>query len=236
LSALQQLRLIIVGATIGAVGGSVAVGMSVDLRPVAVAVAAGAILLGLSFAMQRFASQPVARFAPAYSSITGRVIVTLAAVISVVLVFNLIVGSGARSVQARPNPQATVRPVPTPPSQIAGPISPAGTVVPVVPASPQQVVPPPAATTTTSFAPRATVQPLSSPAATSPVSPFATPPASPQSPPPSAATAAPVQTVAPATPQAATAQPATPQPTPVSSPPSIVPTLPPLPTLPIGLP
>jgi hypothetical protein len=234
LSALRQLRLIVVGATIGAIGGSVLLGTSVDLRPVAVAVAAGTILFGLTFAMKWLATQPVPHLAPAYSSLTGRVLVTLAAALSVVLVFNVLVAPEARSVPARRNAQATVAPMPAAPSQVAGPTNPVGTVVPVAPivqTSPRQVVRPPDAARPTSSAPRATVVPVSSPAATSPVSPFATPPASPQSPPPSAATAAPVQSVAPATPQ-----PATPQPTPVSSAPSIVPTLPPLPTLPIGLP
>jgi hypothetical protein len=210
LSTLRQLRLVIVGATIGAIGGSVVLGTSDVLRPVAIAVAAGAILFGFTFPMQWLASQPVPRLAPAYSSLIGRVIVTVVAALSVVLVFNVLVAPEARSVPARRNAQATVGPMP---------------VAPIVPTSPHQVVRPPDATQPTSSAPRATVIPVSSPGATSPVSPFATPPASPQSPPPSAATAVPAQSVVPATPQ----------PTPVSSPPSIVPTLP-LPTLPIRLP
>lgn len=200
-----------------------------DLRLVAVAAIVGASLFGLSFMLQPFANQAVPRLVPAYSSLIGRVLVTLAAALSVVLVFNVLVAPDVRSVSARPNAQATVGPVPAAPSDIGAPIAPAssaGPVVPVVPASPQPAVRPPAATGPTSSAARATLVPVSSPAATPPVSPFATPPASPQSPPPSVATAAPAQSVAPATPQ----------PTPVSSPPSIVPTLPPLPTLPIRLP
>jgi hypothetical protein len=234
LSALRQLQLIIVGATLGAIAGSIVPGTSVDLRPGAVAVAAGAILFGLTFALQRFASQPVARLVPAYSSLIGRVTVTLAAALSVVLVFNLLVASDARSVPTRPNAQATVGPVPAAPTQISAPTAPATSAGPVVPVEP--AARPPTATQATSSAPQATLVPLSSPAATSPVSPFATPQALPQSPPPSVPTAAPVQTVAPATPQPATAQPETPQPTPVSSQPPIIPTLPPLPTLPIRLP
>jgi hypothetical protein len=238
LNPLRQLRLIVVGATIGAICGTLVVGTSDVLRPVAITVAAGAILFGFTFPMQWLASQRVPRLARAHSSRIGRVVVTLAAALSVVLVFNVLVAPDARSVPARRNAQATVGPVPAVPSQTPRSIAPsssAGPVAPPAPASPQPAVRPPTATEPTSSAPRATVVPVSSPAATSAVSPFATP-ASPQSPPPSAATAAPVQTVAPATPQAATPQPATPQPTPVSSPPSIVPTLGPLPTLPIHLP
>jgi hypothetical protein len=229
LSPLRQLRLIVVGATIGTICGGLALRTSDDLRPVAGAVAAGAILLGLTFAMQSFASHPLPRVAPAYSSVIGRVVVTLAAALSVVLIFNVLVAPDTRSGPARPNAQATVGPVPAVPSQTPRAIVPsssAGPVAPPAPASPQPAVRPPSATKPTSSAPRATLVPVSSPAATSPVSPFATPPASPQSPRPSAATAAPAQSVAPATAQ----------PTPVSSPASIVPTLPPLPTLPIGLP
>lgn len=232
---MRQLRLIVVGATIGAICGSVVLGPNHDLRPVGIAVAAGVIVLGLTYPVQRFASQPGPRLAPAYQSLIGRAIVTLAAALSVVFTFNMLVASDARSVPARPNAQSTVGQVPgAPPPQVAAPIAPAssaGLVAPVVPASPQPAVRPPAATQPTSHAPRATVAPVSSPAATSPVSPFATPRAATPSPPPSAPTAVPAQTVAPAT-----LQPATPEPTPVSSPPSIIPTLPPLPTLPIGLP
>jgi len=228
LSALRQLRLIIVGATIGAICGSLALRTSDDIRPVAVAVAAGAVLLGLTFAMQLVPSRPVPRLAPAYSSLIGRAIVTLAAALSVLLVFNLLVAPDPRGVPPRPNAQATIAPVPAAPSQIAGPTTPAGTVVPVapavpgVPASPQQGVPPPTATVTASSARPATVQTAASPAATSPVSPFATQQAPPPSPPPSAAAA---------TSPAASVAPATPQPTPVPSPLSIIPTLPPLPTI-----
>jgi len=225
LSALRQLRLIIVGATIGAICGSLALRTSDDIRPVAVAVAAGAVLLGLTFAMQLVPSRPVPRLAPAYSSLIGRAIVTLAAALSVLLVFNLLVAPDPRGVPPRPNAQATIAPVPAAPSQIAGPTTPAGTVVPVapaVPASPQQGVPPPTATVTESSARPATVQTAASPAATSPVSPFATQQAPPPSPPPSAAAA---------TSPAASVAPATPQPTPVPSPLSIIPTLPPLPTI-----
>ena len=162
LSALRQLRLIIVGATIGAICGSLALRTSDDIRPVAVAVAAGAVLLGLTFAMQLVPSRPVPRLAPAYSSLIGRAIVTLAAALSVLLVFNLLVAPDPRGVPPRPNAQATIAPVPAAPSQIAGPTTPAGTVVPVapavpgVPASPQQGVPPPTATVTASSARPAT--------------------------------------------------------------------------------
>lgn len=215
---MRQLRLIVVGTTIGAICGSVVLGPNHDLRPVGIPVAAGVIVLGLAYPVQRFASRPGPRLAPAYQSLIGRAIVTLAAALSVVLTFNVLVASDARSVPARPNAQSTVGQVPgAPPAQVAAPIAPAssaGPVAPVVPASPQPAVRPPAATQPTSPAPRATVVPVSSPAATSAVSPFAKPPASPESPPPSATTAAPAQSV----------------------PPAIIPTLPPLPTLPIGLP
>ena len=223
MSALEQLRLIVVGATIGAIGGSVVLRPSDDLRPAAIAATAGAILLGLSFVLQRFASRPVPRLAAAYSSLIGRVVVTLAAALSVFLAFNLLVHSDARSVPARPNAQATVAPAPTAHSQLPNPIAPASSVVPIAPASPQTSVRPPAPRSDTSSAPQATVVPVSSPAATSPVSPFATPPASPPASPPAApATASPAQSV----------PPATPQPTAIPSPTSIIPTIPTLPPLP----
>ena len=44
---MRQLRLIVVGATIGAICGSVVLGPNHDLRPVGIAVAAGVIVLGL---------------------------------------------------------------------------------------------------------------------------------------------------------------------------------------------
>ena len=227
LSALKQLRLMVVGATIGAIGGSVVLRPSDDLRPLAVAAAAGAILLGLSFVVQFVASQPVPRLAPAYSSLIGRVVITLGAALSVVLVFNLLAPSDARSAPARPNAQATLAPAPTAHSQIPDPIATARSVVPIVPASPQPLGRPPAPTPDTSSAPQATVVPVSTPAATSSVSPFATPAPSPPAPPPSApAAASPAQSV----------PPTTPQPTSIPAPTSIIPTLPPIPLPTIRLP
>lgn len=218
----MQLRLMVVGATIGAIGGSVALRPSDDLGPVVIAATVGAILLGLSVVVQWLASQPVSRLAPEYSSLIGRVVVTLGAALVVVLAFNLLVLSDASGVPARPNALATVAPARNAHSQIPSPIAPASSVPPIVPASPQPSGRPPAPTPTTSSAPQASVVPLSTPAAASSDSPPATPEAPPPSPPPSAtATASPAQSV----------PPATPQPTAIPAPTSIIPTLPPLPTI-----
>jgi hypothetical protein len=213
----------IVGATIGAIAGSVVLRPSNDLRPIAIAATAGAIFVGLSFVVQRFPSKPLPQLAPAYAPHIGRVVVTLGAVLSVVIAFNLLVRSDARSVPARSNAKDAVGPARTAPSQISAPSAPASSVVPTAPASPQPSVDPPAPTPETSSAPQATVVPESGPAATSPVSPFATPPASPPAPPPSTPTA---------TPPAQSVPPATPQPTAVPSPTSIIPTIPTIPALP----
>jgi hypothetical protein len=218
----------IVGATIGGMVGGARLAQSDDLRLVALAATGGAALMGLTFALRLFSRRSNPRLSP----VLGRVVVTLAAIMTVVLTFNLLVATDGRRAPARPNAQATVRPELAAPAPLSSPRAPAGSVVPVAPESPRPAMHPSAATATPP-APRGTGAPASSPAATTAVAPLATPRISPPSPPPSRQ---PTLSQPPAPSPAQTVAPTTPQSSPTPAPVSIIPALPPLPAPTIGLP
>jgi hypothetical protein len=215
-SAATQLRLIILGASLGAIVGSLAMISRDDLRAAALAVTAGVALLALTFAASRL-SPRVPRLAGTYASPIGRIVLTAAAVVVVAVAFNVLIDAGARGTSRPAGPTDNVKRSAAPAAATQS-IAPPRSIAPssadvVTPATPRPGAPAPAAPSA----------PVATPAA---VTPSAAPaPAAPRSTPePVGRTPSPTQTLA------------VPAPSPTAAPTSIIPTLPPLPSATISVP
>src|SRR6266545_4306850 len=110
MTTLRQLRLIVLGATLGAIVGSLAFIGREDLRPAAFAAIAGAAVLALTFAIARL---PFPSLALRYARRIAQLGITLVAVAAVVAVLSMLASPEARVIRSRPAQEsATAEPTP----------------------------------------------------------------------------------------------------------------------------
>jgi len=216
MTALRQLQVLILAATLGTIAGSLVLLSRDDLRPVAVAAAVGVVLLVLTFAARTLPPPRAPSVARVHSLRFGQVLVTFAGVAAIVFALNLLVGSEVRGTSAPAGSQTpSVRPSSTATSQTAGPVAPIISSPPAGTTAASSVVP--------SATPAATAAPESAaPATSASASPATSAPTTPS----------PAVTAPPTPAQTASQSPQSPSAMPTPTPTSFLPTLPPVPTLP----
>jgi hypothetical protein len=217
LSGLTQLGLLIGGATLGAVVGLLVLVLGTLPAAAAAAMVGAPLLVVITVAARRLTRVRLPRLVPARSPL-GRVAITVGGLVLVVVAANVLLGADARGTPTRRiDTSPTTRPSSVPASVAPAPTGKADTTS----------VTPPGQQRSGASAPNATAAPTAAAATSAPASSGA-----------SRRTAAPSVTTVPAPATTAPSTPATASPhaTPTSAPTSILPTLPPLPTLPLPRP